>query len=79
MHPSYKKRNVSTKKILIFSTERRLKHTVHKAVVKGGVTRYCFLDYFSFNQLLIGILLQKIRRPFESGFELTEIFKSELA
>ncbi len=35
MHPSYKTRNVSTKKILVFSTERILKRTVHKAVVKG--------------------------------------------
>ena len=48
MHPSYKKRNVSTKKILIFSIESRLKRTVHKAFGKGHATRYFVLDYFSF-------------------------------
>jgi hypothetical protein len=46
MHPSYKTRNVSTKKILTFSIESILKRTVHNAVVKGGVTEMLFLRLF---------------------------------
>ncbi len=59
---------MSTKKILIFSIESRLKRTVHKAVVKGHASRYFVLDYFSFYALETHIMYLTVSSLFLISF-----------